>query len=221
MYAKQKVFDFLDKIQLIRRKSIAKKQAKRLQNRDFTLISNNCNGGVLLKELGVRFNSQFVNLSISAKDYVEYLQDFDHYNNMELSFLEDTSVPYPIGVLGNLRINFVHFKSREEAKLKWDERKKRINKENMFIIFTDQEECTEEQIRMFDKLPYGNKIVFTRKEYNDIKSAVFVKKYSDNPKGVYMFLGFKNIFSSQRNYDVFDFVSWFNGERNLSKLMKE
>ena len=36
-----------------------------------------------------------------------------------------------------------------------------------------------------------------------------------------MFLDFENKFSVKRGYDVFDFVSWFNGEKNLLKLIKE
>lgn len=220
-YIRQKVLDFLHKIQLFRRKGILNKQRGLLKNRDFTLIANNCNGCVLSHELGLKFNSQFVNLSINAIDYVKYLQDFDYYNSLELSFIEDNSVPYPVGLLGDLRIDFVHYKSNEEANLKWEERKKRINPENMFVIFTEQNGCTEECVKQFDELPFENKVVFTCKQYEGIKSSVFVKRYFGNPDGVYMFLEFENKISPKRRYDVFDFVSWFNGEKNLSKLMRE
>ena len=220
-FVKQKFLNLLYKIQLLRRKSVTKKQIKRLQNRDFTLIANNCNGCVLLHELGIKFNSQFVNLAINPVDYIKYLSKFDYYNELDVTFIEDDSVPYPVGMIGDVRIDFVHYKSKEEARAKWNERKKRLNPQNMFVMFTEQEKCTEECIRVFDELPFENKVVFTCKEYNEIKSSVFVKRYFGNPKGVYMFLDFENRFSKKRCYDVFDFVSWFNGEKDLSKLMKE
>lgn len=220
-YIKQKIFSVLYKIQLFRRKFVTNKQRRSLINKNFTLISNNCNGCVLLHELGLKFNSQFVNLFINSNDYIKYLKDFDYYNNMELSFDDDNDVSYPVGKLGDIRIDFVHYHSNDEAALKWNDRKKRINKENMFVIFTEQDGCTKECLDGFDELPFENKIVFTCNKYDDVKSSVFVKKYFGNTNGVVMFLSFKNKFSKKRNYDVFDFVSWFNGEKNLSKLMKE
>ena len=220
-FVRQKINGLLDKFRLLCRKPILAKQIKRLQNKDLTLISNNCNGCVLLHELGLRFNSQFVDLSIDADDYIKYLKNFDLYNGIELSFLEDETVRYPVGMIGDIRINFVHYKSFDHAKQKWDERKKRINKDNLFVIFTEQEDCMEACIKEFDKLEYENKVVFTCHEYSDVKSSIFVKKYFGNPKGVYMFLDFENKISPKRNYDVFDFVAWFNGEKDLSKLMGE
>ncbi len=45
----------------------------------------------------------------------------------------------------------------------------------------------------------------------------FIKK---NLKGVFMFLAFKLLYSKKRFVDIFDWVSWFNGEKDLSKLKK-
>lgn len=220
-YIRQKTFTFLHYIQVKRRNLFLKKQRKQLNNKDFTLLSNNCNGGVLSHELGLRFNSPLVNLFINTPDYVKYLKDFDYYNSLPMSFVSDDKKKYPVGKLGDITIDFVHYKSPEEALSKWEERKKRIKKDNMFILFTEQNDCTEKCLKDFDNLPFENKVVFTYKKHNDIKSAVFVKKYEDSPDGVYMFLDFENCFSIRRNYDVFDFVSWFNGEKDLKRLMRE
>ena len=96
----------------------------------------------------------------------------------------------------------------------------------MFVIFTEQhiegqEDCTDELLKRFDNLPYDNKVVFTCKKHENIKSSFFCSPYEKNPKGVYMFLGFKNKFSVKRGYDIFDFVSWFNGEAELDKLLRK
>ena len=220
LYIKGKILALLDVIQIKRRKSYIKKERLRLKNKKITLISNNCNGGVLLHELGLKFNSPFVNLNIPAKDYIKYLSRFEYYNSLTLSFDESLDKKYPVGKLDDVTIEFIHYKSKEEALTKWEERKKRMNEENLFIIFTEQADCNVEILEAFDRLPFQNKVVFTYREYKHLKSALYLKEFKDNPLGVHMFLGFKNHFSSKRRYDVFDFVSWFNGETDLKKLVK-
>ena len=38
------------------RKKYREKQKKRLKNKDFSIIASNCNGALILHDLGVRFN---------------------------------------------------------------------------------------------------------------------------------------------------------------------
>lgn len=219
-YAKQKFYNLLDKIQLKRRKRVAQEKAAQLKNKDFTLLSNNCNGGVILSELCVRFNSPFINLNINPTDYVKYLKNLDYYSNLPIK-VEFTDREYPIGMLGDLTIEFIHYHTCEEAEQKWIERTQRINKENMFIMLTEQDDCTEELVRAFDELAYENKVVFTYKKYEDVKSAIYLEKFKDDPRGVHMFLNFENRISVKRKFDCFDFVSWFNGQKDLNKLILE
>lgn len=220
-YIKQVVFSRLDKIRQKRRNGYVKHWRKSLQNKDFTLISNNCNGCVLLSELGVRFNSQFVNLFLNADDYIEYLKNFDYYNNQELEFIDSPEQSYPVARIGSgVVIHFVHYKTKEEAHEKWEERKKRINNENLFVMFTEQRDCTREHVEEFDALPFENKVAFTYNKYEKLNSTVYLSQFKA-PLGVHMFLDFKNHFSYRRKYDIFDFVSWFNGEKDLKKLLRK
>ena len=221
LYINGKLLKLLDAIQIKRRQAYLKRERLRLKNKEVTLISNNCNGGVLLHELGMRFNSPFVNINIPAGDYIKYLSHFAYYNSLTPSFDDSSDKKYPIGKLDDVTIEFIHYTSNEEAVAKWEERKKRMSEENLFIIFTEQVDCNAELVEAFDRLPFKNKVVFTYKQYEHLKSAVYLKEFKDNPLGVYMFLGFKNHFSLKRRYDVFDFVSWFNGETDLKKLLKD
>ncbi len=106
----------------------------------------------------------------------------------------------------------MHYRSIQEALYKWELRKRRINKENLFVIFTDQGDCTYDHLKRFDALPFNNKVVFTSKKYPEIHSSFFVESYENCSNGVYMFLEFRNHFSKHRKLDTFDWVSWFNGE---------
>ena len=61
-------------VEIIRRLK-DKHYRKKLRNRDFSLICNNCTGGVLLNILGMQFNSPFVNLWIEPEDYIVMLKN--------------------------------------------------------------------------------------------------------------------------------------------------
>ena len=183
------------------------KQRKRLKNKDISLIASNCNGAFILHDLGVRFNSPFVNLWIKPKDYIKLLKHFDKYMTAELSETYEAGISYPIGKLDDVSIYFQHYDTFEQAKEKWDERKKRINKNNLFVLFTDRDGCTYEDLVEFDSLPY-NKIVFTNKLNSEIKSAFYIKGF-ENLESVgccYEYMSDKRI----KYYDQFDYVVWFN-----------
>ncbi len=44
---------------------------------------------------------------------------------------------------------------------KWYRRAARGNFDNLFVIGMDQNLCTEQDVKEFDKLPYKNKIIFS------------------------------------------------------------
>ncbi len=61
------------------RRKLNAENRKRLKNKNFTVLSNNCVGGVILHELGERFNSPTVNLFFKAEDYLKFLENLDYY----------------------------------------------------------------------------------------------------------------------------------------------
>ena len=60
---------------------------RKLSNRDVTLFSSNCNGGVILHDLGLRFNSPFVNLWIKPKDFIKICENPEYYLKLDLLYL--------------------------------------------------------------------------------------------------------------------------------------
>ncbi len=194
-------------VNLIARRRINKKDAERLENKDMTVIASSCIGCITLHDLGCKFNSPFVNLYIAAEGFVKLLKDFDHYMNSEFTFIE-TKESYPVALLDDVEIHFMHYRDAEHVTTEWNRRKERIDLSNCFVIFTDRDGCTKEILQEFDNLPYENKVVFTNKEYPDIKSSYYIKGF-ENEESVgrlYEFTGW----NGKRHYDAFDFVSWFN-----------
>ena len=50
---------------------------KKLKNKDFTLVTSNCTGGILYHWLGLKFRSPFINLYMSNEDYIKALENFE------------------------------------------------------------------------------------------------------------------------------------------------
>lgn len=201
---------------VIRDIKINKPNIKKLKNRDFSVISSNCNGGIILNDLKQKFNSPTVNLFFNAVDYLKFLENMDYYLEQELKPVKNTEETYPVGRIDDIIIHFMHYKNFESAKEKWNERLKRLNKDNLFIIMTDRDGCTYELIERFDKLPFINKVIFTHKEYKNIRSSFYIEGF-ENEGQVGELSKYKSKFSFNRYYDQFDYVEWFNGVNNNLK----
>ena len=163
-----------------------------------------------MSDLGVRFNSPTVNLSIPPEDYLKLLSDLPFYMRCELKEAHEMDVPYPVGCLNDeIRIDFIHYKTFQEAKDKWEIRKKRIHYEKLFFMMTDRDGCTDAQMRLFDSLPCQGKLIFTCKEHPEIGSAVWCSEFSEKTE-VPVLTEYRNL-RGERLYDrYFDFVRWLN-----------
>jgi len=149
-----------------------------LKNRDFTIISDNCWGGSVYQHFAMQYRTPFVGLFLFPPCYVKLLQDFQKHMTSELRFKdpllsryreksEETGSPgSPLGVLGDdIEIHFLHYRSEDEARQKWDKRKRRINYDNILFKFCDRLEPSPGLIRQFDQLPFSNKLCFTIRPY--------------------------------------------------------
>ncbi len=190
------------------RTGINRKNRKRLKNKELTLISSNCNGCLMLHDLGLRFNSPFVNMFISAEDYIKILQNFQHYMSIEPRCIDNGGLPYPLAALDDVILHCVHYKSEEEIVKKWNDRKARMDMSNCFVMFTERDGCTQKHLEAFDALPFQNKVVFTRCAHEDIASSVYIRGFEQEPcvGNLYRYRGW----SGSRYYDDFDYVTWFN-----------
>ena len=162
------------KINKYYRKWFAKGRKKKLRNTDFTVISNNCWGGMLYESYDLPKGSPTVGLFFMADDYIKFLRDLKGYTSKALSFIPpETSRyaaelkndkrfgTYPIGVIDDIEIMFLHYHSEQEAREKWARRCSRINWDKMIVKFNDQNGCKEAHVKAFADLPIKNKLFFT------------------------------------------------------------
>lgn len=182
----------------------------RLKNKNATIISSNCNGTFIYYDMRLRFLSPTINLSFDMNDYVRFLENLRWYMEQPIIPYPDDRFAYPCGMLGDIEIRFNHYKTFDEAIIaKWEERKQRIDWDNLFILGIDGDNCTYESLRRFDALPYKNKVIFTHIPRPEIKSAFYIPGF-ENESGVGVVLNFKDQFLVRRYLDDFDYVSFLN-----------
>ena len=190
---------------------IGKRMRQQLKNREFTIISSDCTGGTVYHDLHKRFDTPTINLYMNAGDFVKFCKNLKEYVEKPLIERMDKNMDFPVGTLEDITIYFVHYKTFEEAREKWNVRKQRIHWENLYFIMNDRNDCSEKIIADFDRLNYKNKVIFTHKKYSSLKSSYYISGY-DNKKEVGIMTKFLHPFSIKRNYDKFDWVKWLNGD---------
>ena len=94
-------------------------------NNDPTIICNNCMGGVIYHNLGLKFLSPTINLFIRGEEFLIFCKDLKYYSTCDLIQVRDMSKDYPVGCLvphdynhKEIMIFFQHYKSFDEAKKK-------------------------------------------------------------------------------------------------------
>lgn len=198
-------------IQRVEWRFYKERKRKKLKNTTPTIISSNCNGEFLYYDMKLKFLSPTINLSFDMNDYVKMLENLRWYMEQPILPYNDDRFDFPTGKLGDIEIRFNHYNSFDEAVKKWEERKKRINWDNLFILGIDGDNCTYESIKRFDQLPYENKVIFTHLPYPEFKSSYYIPGF-EQENGVGVLLYFKNTLFIRRYLDEFDYISFLNGD---------
>lgn len=141
-----KILDIIDyyiknkKIQK-QRASICENYRRRNQNYDFTLISQNCIGGVIYNDLGIPFYSPTINLFIEDENFVKLAENPEYYFSIEAQPLMDKfidpinpSICYPKILIEDIEICCLHYHNCQEAIAAWERRRKRVNLNNMYVL---------------------------------------------------------------------------------------
>lgn len=191
------------------------------RNRDFVVIANNCWGAEIYRELNLEYNTPFVGLFLYGPDYIRLLENLDYYLTLDLSFSDSSrwneSIPdYPIGLLDDIEIHFLHYKDRDEANQKWNRRVSRLRTfsegyQRFFFKICNRDGVDEQILKRFHALPFPNKVSFSLKEENYPGHFCV----SDNENGIFVPDGVKLYHLS---YKYFDVMEWVNSGRIRSNF---
>lgn len=184
---------------------------RRLKNCSFSIISANCIGGVLTHDVGQRFRSPTINLTVPR--FVEFCENLE--DNLKKDLIEDgvSANGYPICRCGDIEIVGVHYESWRELANTWNKRRERVDLNNVFLIATDEYVNSEELAKRFDALPYP-KVCFTANRCPSYDWMVFLPEFKGLSR-VGDALRYVDIWGTRIFEKHFDCVKWLND--NIAK----
>lgn len=162
-------------------------------DKDTSIISSNCFAGRIMQDLGMLYNSPTLGLYFWSPDFIEFLNNLKYYlTEAKIDFVSNSKYLlgdkrrkewrhwYPIGLLGGkVEIHFLHYYTEEEAAEKWYRRASRVNWNKLFVIGMEQNECSLDDIKAFDCLPFKNKIFFSTKIIPNLKCNCFIPEFEE------------------------------------------
>jgi uncharacterized protein (DUF1919 family) len=191
-----------------RHKYITKINKHKLTNNSFSIFCSNCIGGIIYHNMNLQFQSPTINLWIKNKDFIKMMQNLEHYLESELVEVFDKTVKYPIGMIDDVLIHFNHYKSFNEANIKWNERKQRIDFENLYFMLSD-EGLSYDDIVALENVRCKRLIIFTAKDYG-LPYCFQLKKYQNKKHvGLYSVLDLNGLRPFEKE---FNYILWLNGE---------
>lgn len=158
-----------------------------LKNRAFTIISDNCWGGFVYQRYNLQYRTPTIGLFFYPPDYIKFLERIEYYLSLDLVVVDRTKSiyksikperKYPVGILGDIEIQFLHYSTAEEAIKKWNDRKKRINLNNCLIKMSNRSSMfSSDYYERFEKLPFKHKILFTKDDIKQ-KDCIYIEEFS-------------------------------------------
>ena len=113
---------------------------KKLKVSDFSIISQNCVGGVIYHMLGLPMLSPTVDMFIEDDSFIKltqdpykYLHDLEPYAVSERTDGNDGH-PYPVIGVGDITLNCMHYQCCDEAIEAWNRRRTRVNYNKIMVI---------------------------------------------------------------------------------------
>lgn len=159
-------------------KAISKiEEARRLFiKKDISFISQNCIGGVIYHDMEMKFLTPTINLYLDAKDFIKFVNNLDYYLNKDLVMIDADVIT---GVIDDITLYFLHYNNSEEAFSKWNERKNRIIKDNIFVIQTDRDGFDDELFEEFKKIKYPKVLITCNEKWKNEKFVIYLDNYKN------------------------------------------
>lgn len=186
------------------------------------IISNNCIGGLLYNDYGMRFDSPTVNLQFSANDFLKFAANIDYYLQHDITEVKNLSKefyrgfdrendPFPVGRIDDVNVYFQHYVTFEEAVWAWQRRKERYYESvkagyvvNLIFLL---KECQQDILEEFEKLPQQHKIMLTESAITGPNVFNF-----DLRKAGEAWYAYEKGISLKKTYEQFDFANWLKGK---------
>lgn len=159
------------------------------KNKDFCYISANCIGGRFYQLEGRIYSSPTVGLRLESMNYIRFCENLEAHLAAPLEQDEAATVEkgYPVGKLGDVEVQFVHYFTFAGAKRAWIKRASRIDRERIVLICEAREgPLLEEIVSRFVALPFSRKLLFTDSKSiaRDRKEVIYIPEFGRRDFGL-------------------------------------
>jgi uncharacterized protein (DUF1919 family) len=183
-------------------KKLSLKIARKLIPNEFTIISDDCWGGQLYRQLNIPYLTPTIGLWIKPEDYLKYIEEFNRIHKEKLIFIP-TDKSYPVATLSGVEINFMHYKSKEEAQHKYYNRLQRLQSSRLLTkIDFGKPGYTIAHIHKWNELRIDNAIAFYPTTIEIPKEGV----YCGVPIPEWELDGLKMFEISKKYFDLFKWI---------------
>lgn len=152
---------------------LIRRQREMLRTEGFSIISQNCIGGVFYHDMGMQFLSPTINTFVREPDFVKLCCNLEYYMGLPLELRWDEE--YPVGRLDDIEIHFMHYETCKEARDCWERRKKRINFNKILVLATDRDGFDGKAYEQWKKIPYPKVLFTANPEFTE--DAVFYPEF--------------------------------------------
>ena len=149
----------------------------------FTIISNNCWGGIAYDKLGLEYTTPTVGLLFKPSDFLKYISNLEYYLSFtpepipERQVKENEHQGLYAAKLDDITIFFIHYKNVYDGIEKYERRKKRIVYDNIIIKFSDinydDDIASEDIMEKINAIQY-KKIIFSKNKELCRKNTNFI-----------------------------------------------
>ena len=187
---------------------------KKITNLKFSIISNNCWGGVCYEHFGLLKQSPTVGMYFYPEDFLKLVCNLRHYLSLDMEIIDwrqsknadfliaDESTGFLIGRIGDIEAVLVHYHSAKLAVEKWARRRKRVDFEHLYFKFGQENHATFDQLKRFDEAPLpGPKVMFVSKPIPSFGSAIYYKGFEKEGQIL------NDTFYWDRYFDIYEFLN--------------
>ena len=193
------------------RRLFFKKSVRRLHQKNFCIIANNCLGSKIYQILKIQYNTPFVGLFIQPNCFVKLAINFEHYIRQPLRFSErskyekynsneQSGTPYPLGLLDDVEIHFLHYNNENIAATKWRERCSRIDKDSLYYTMVADETAEPKIIIKYLKQVKAPRVCLHNKRNLRLPGSFYIPPVNGKMGNLYS--------KYERLVGYFNFANW-------------
>ncbi len=158
------------------REEIIEKNRNLYNQEQISFIAQNCIGGVIYHDMNKKFLSPTINLYFSASDFIKFVNNLEYYLSLDINITNNDPIT---AELDDIKLYFLHYNSEEEAIQKWEERKKRIIKDKIFVICTDRDGFDDECMEKFKNIKLPKALITCNEKWRNYPFVIYLEQYKN------------------------------------------